>query len=167
MLEPALELLRQGGSVMIPIVVLSCVLYHASLRLLIELHRSRRRLRHPRARSAPAAQVQLWQYDLRELFRSHRQLIGVLIVAAPLLGLLGTVMGMISTFESLATPELRGSTQGLARGISMALVTTEAGLAVAIPAVLMLYYAQRQMQKALQELIALEQRVTGREVAAV
>ena len=91
----------------------------------------------------------------------------MLIVAAPLLGLLGTVMGMISTFESLATPELRGSTQGLARGISMALVTTEAGLAVAIPAVLMLYYAQRQMQKALQELIALEQRVTGREVAAI
>ena len=51
---------------------------------------------------------------------------------APLLGLLGTVMGMIQLFEVIT---LHGTSDPklLAGGISVALVTTEAGLMVAIP----------------------------------
>jgi biopolymer transport protein ExbB len=51
---------------------------------------------------------------------------------APLLGFLGTVSGMINSFEALARAGL--SNPGLvAQGISEALITTAAGLAVAIP----------------------------------
>ncbi|MDZ7829410.1 MAG: MotA/TolQ/ExbB proton channel family protein [Halofilum sp. (in: g-proteobacteria)] len=61
----------------------------------------------------------------------------ILVIAAvsPLLGLLGTVTGMISTFEVI-TKFGTGDPKLLSGGISTALVTTELGLAVAIPALL-------------------------------
>ena len=55
------------------------------------------------------------------------------VVIAPLLGLLGTVSGMIETFDSLADMSLFSQSGGIAGGISQALVTTQMGLAVAIP----------------------------------
>lgn len=54
---------------------------------------------------------------------------------APLLGLLGTVLGMIRVFQTLATEGL-GEAATLSGGISEALVTTAAGLCVGIPAFL-------------------------------
>jgi biopolymer transport protein ExbB len=55
------------------------------------------------------------------------------VVAAPLLGLLGTVSGMIETFRSLEDMALFSQSGGIAGGISQALFTTQLGLAVAIP----------------------------------
>ena len=62
----------------------------------------------------------------------------VLVIAAlaPLLGLLGTVTGMIETFDALATMTLFSRSGGIAGGVSQALVSTQMGLAVAIPGVL-------------------------------
>ncbi len=57
-------------------------------------------------------------------------------VVAPLLGLLGTVTGMIRTFQ-LITHFGTGDPKMMARGISEALVTTMLGLCVAIPMVLL------------------------------
>ncbi len=62
-------------------------------------------------------------------------LILVIATVAPLLGLLGTVTGMISTFD-IITEFGTGDPKLLSSGISIALVTTEVGLAVAIPALL-------------------------------
>jgi biopolymer transport protein ExbB len=59
----------------------------------------------------------------------------VLAAVAPLLGLLGTVTGMISTFD-IITEFGTGNPKLLSSGISVALVTTELGLIVAIPALL-------------------------------
>jgi biopolymer transport protein ExbB len=53
---------------------------------------------------------------------------------SPLLGLLGTVFGMISAFNSIASSDAMGRPELLAAGISEALLTTAAGLTVAIPA---------------------------------
>ena len=60
-------------------------------------------------------------------------LIMVVATVSPLLGLLGTVTGMISTFD-IITEFGTGDPKLLSEGISIALVTTEVGLAVAIPA---------------------------------
>lgn len=60
----------------------------------------------------------------------------VIAAAAPLLGLLGTVSGMIETFEVINTRGT-GDARALSGGIAEALVTTEMGLWIAIPAVLM------------------------------
>jgi biopolymer transport protein ExbB len=60
-----------------------------------------------------------------------------LVAAAPLLGLLGTVIGMIETFDSLGDMSLFSQSGGIAGGISQALFTTQMGLAVAIPGLLL------------------------------
>jgi biopolymer transport protein ExbB len=68
-----------------------------------------------------------------ELRRYLRILNGVSTVS-PLLGLLGTVGGMITAFNVIASSPAMGRTEMLAGGISVALITTASGLLVAIPA---------------------------------
>jgi biopolymer transport protein ExbB len=74
---------------------------------------------------------------LRETPKLERGLITLAILAAiaPMLGLLGTVSGMIETFQSI-TLFGTGDPKLMSGGISQALVTTELGLAVAIPLLL-------------------------------
>ena len=59
--------------------------------------------------------------------------VAALTAVAPLLGLLGTVVGMIATFNAVAVAG--NATAGVAAGISQALVTTQFGLVIAIPGV--------------------------------
>ena len=61
--------------------------------------------------------------------------LGIIASIAPLLGLLGTVVGMIKVFTELMS-EGAGNANLLAGGISQALITTAAGLSVAIPALM-------------------------------
>ncbi len=72
-------------------------------------------------------------------------LIAIASATAPLLGLLGTVTGMIATFQRI---RIFGTsdTNVIAGGISEALVTTECGLAVAIPAVIIHALLSRRVQ---------------------
>jgi biopolymer transport protein ExbB len=63
----------------------------------------------------------------------YNVLITTIVLTAPLLGLLGTVIGMIETFDSLGDMSLFSQSGGIAGGISQALITTQMGLAVAIP----------------------------------
>ena len=62
--------------------------------------------------------------------------LGTVAAVAPLLGLLGTVVGMIRVFTEI-TVQGTGNANALAGGISEALITTAAGLVVAIPALVM------------------------------
>ena len=71
-------------------------------------------------------------------------LIRALVAAAPLLGLLGTVMGMITTFEGILLGE-RATLVGA--GISRALLTTQYGLAIAVPGLLMERILSRRSEK--------------------
>lgn len=76
------------------------------------------------------------------LWRLKRSLrpIGVLANTAPLLGLLGTVIGIIRAFEVVAEKGALGDPTKLAGGISQALLTTCFGLIVAIPMLLAYHY---------------------------
>ena len=65
--------------------------------------------------------------------------LGTIAAIAPLLGLLGTVLGMIRVFAEIMT-QGTGNASALAGGISEALITTAAGLTVAIPALVMHRY---------------------------
>jgi biopolymer transport protein ExbB len=65
--------------------------------------------------------------------------LGTIAAIAPLLGLLGTVVGMIKVFAEIMT-QGTGNASALAGGISEALITTAAGLSVAIPALVMHRY---------------------------
>ncbi len=70
--------------------------------------------------------------EVQHLSSNLRPLV-VIGMIAPLLGLLGTVWGMIDAFANIALEEGLGNPEMLAAGISQALVTTAAGLTVAIP----------------------------------
>lgn len=77
-------------------------------------------------------------------------LIGVTATVSPMLGLLGTVFGMIITFQDIQTAGV-GDAGALAGGISQALITTFAGLSVGIPALIAHRWLQREI-----DVIALE-----------
>jgi biopolymer transport protein ExbB len=79
-------------------------------------------------------------------------LIGVLAAIAPFLGLLGTVTGMIATFDVLAVFGT-GNAKAMAGGISEALITTQTGLLVAIPELYMKGFLDRRARN-LQQRIA-------------
>jgi biopolymer transport protein ExbB len=78
--------------------------------------------------------IDITDYYMRQLrpYEQHLKLLRALVVCAPLLGLLGTVKGMIATFVALGE---RGaaSMDMLSVGISEALITTQVGLFIAIP----------------------------------
>ena len=74
------------------------------------------------------------RHVVHELER-HLNALGTIAVISPLLGLLGTVIGMIKVFSIITTQGV-GDPGVLASGISEALLTTAAGLTVAIPALM-------------------------------
>jgi len=72
-------------------------------------------------------------YSYRKDLSKYKSLVKTIVVVAPLIGLLGTVIGMIETFDSLASMSLFSQSGGIAGGISQALFTTQLGLVVAVP----------------------------------
>jgi biopolymer transport protein ExbB len=79
----------------------------------------------------------------RDLKFMHRA-VGV----APLVGLLGTVTGMLATFKALAGGSGGDATMDMvASGISEALITTETGLMVALPGLFLHYHLKRQSDR--------------------
>ncbi len=75
--------------------------------------------------------------------------IKIISMVAPLLGLLGTVIGMIVTFQAI-TLFGTGDPKTMAGGISQALITTVLGLVVAIPTVLLHYFVNSRAQGIMQ-----------------
>lgn len=69
-----------------------------------------------------------------ETMSRHIRLLELVAMVSPLLGLLGTVMGMIQSFQELELAQGAANASVLAGGIWQALLTTAAGLVVAIPA---------------------------------
>jgi len=168
-LERTVEYLRQGGWVMLPLAVVSVVMWT----LIIDRTRALRDLwrddldlagavaaldtaaardggrptrpRGLRARliaefralrrgrpAADRAALQACSGRLRRDLDRYVSTIMILAGVAPLLGLLGTVLGMIETFDVISVFGT-GNARAMAGGISVALVTTQTGLLVAIP----------------------------------
>lgn len=82
-----------------------------------------------------------------EPYRSHMRLLEVIAALAPLLGLLGTVLGMIDAFQALGAAQGRADPHILSNGIWEALLTTAAGLALAIPATAFVNWFDRRIER--------------------
>lgn len=92
------------------------------------------------------------QREAGRLYANVRWL-GLAAAVAPLMGLLGTVWGMINAFFATANlPTGANKAEALAQGIYVALVTTFAGLAVAIPAAMLAHMFEGRIQKLFREL---------------
>jgi len=71
------------------------------------------------------------------LISKYSTLVKTIVILAPLIGLLGTVMGMIETFDALTTGSMFSQGASISGGISKALFTTELGLVVAVPGLIL------------------------------
>jgi biopolymer transport protein ExbB len=78
---------------------------------------------------------------------SYRIMIRTIVVLAPLVGLLGTVMGMIETFDALQSSSMFAQGASISGGISKALFTTELGLVVAVPGLILGRVLDRQAER--------------------
>lgn len=102
------------------------------------------------------AQIQAEATIQVNLLEKNINFLGTIGAIAPLLGLLGTVLGIIEAFLAINTGGISDPAL-LASGVSKALITTAAGMVVAIPAILFYRYFQRLV---LEYVVEMEQQAT-------
>ncbi len=104
----------------------------------------------------------------RQLGKARAGLRALELIAtiAPLLGLLGTVLGMIAAFQTLQAAGSRADPSALAGGIWEALLTTAAGMAVAIPASVALTWFESVVDRAQEDMEDAATRILTRGSAA-
>lgn len=105
---------------------------------------SLRHIEWPRSENVEAVQTRA----RREVIRMDSGLVvlEVIVGIAPLLGLLGAVSGLVTVFANLGASETVSDPRGLAMGISEALNTTIAGLAIAIPSLIAYSYFAKKVE---------------------
>lgn len=81
--------------------------------------------------------MQLFELERMAWVKRRVPVLSVMIALAPLAGLLGTVSGMLATFSGMADQTTGKPIDAISSGISEALVTTQAGLFMAIPAAIL------------------------------
>ena len=91
--------------------------------------------------------------------RKHLRVLNGVATVAPLLGLLGTVIGMIQAFNEIANSDAMGKAEELAVGIALALLTTAAGLVIAIPSLILYMYLSGRVDTLVIEMDAMAQDV--------
>ena len=109
----------------------------------------------------PILREEILQYggDMLESLRSHLRPLEVIAALAPLLGLFGTVLGMIEAFRDLETAGSQVNPALLSGGIWQALLTTAVGLAVAMPVIVALNWLERAVDRCAHEMDSVVTRV--------
>jgi len=87
------------------------------------------------------------QRDILQDLEYRLSFVYTVIKSAPMIGLLGTVLGMMKAFSKLAVPGVTVEVAKLAQDIQFALITTACGLAIAIPLVLCTAYVNVAIRK--------------------
>jgi biopolymer transport protein ExbB len=112
-----------------------------------------------------AAMQETGERELWNLDRFAKPL-NIIAGVSPLLGLLGTVWGMIIAFDVVAQKGALGDPKQLANGIATALLTTLAGLSVAIPAYILYHYFRGKTDRMIIEIEETSSRVVAALVGA-
>ncbi|WP_261817714.1 MotA/TolQ/ExbB proton channel family protein [Vibrio gallicus] len=79
--------------------------------------------------------VSIWLFKKRQQYKSGIRILSIIGVISPLIGLLGTVLGLIDMFKGLALTSGSITPAVLADGLGLAMSTTAAGLIIALPAI--------------------------------
>ena len=152
-----------GGWVMIPLLVLAVLIYSSGMQLLLFMRRGNIQLGQetewlkwiyaPEQAEGRAGEIIRYTQEnvfaakhVRNRFEEVRRsllsdierrivFLNTLVATAPLMGLLGTVIGMLATFVGLATSGGGETVDVVSAGISEALITTQTGLIIALPGV--------------------------------
>jgi len=174
--DRTIEHLETGGFVMYPLLAVSLVMFFLVVKKFVEMRDFTRGdrpiLECLQSMGKPQFMAAPWQMEIIREFISKRTFdddldrsilevlklrqerfvhssiksIAILAGVAPLLGLLGTVTGMITTFKVI-TDVGTGDPTMMAGGISEALLTTQFGLMTAVPIMLLHHFLERQVDK--------------------
>tara|TARA_B110000305_G_C19360338_1_gene599120 strand:- start:262 stop:843 length:582 start_codon:yes stop_codon:yes gene_type:complete len=183
MADKAIEIWMTGGVIMIPLAILAVFIYFTAFELLYFFSQGNYRsigrkslekwIHSPgEAEGSLGEVIEYSQEDFtssnriqsrfQEIIASHIPLVdrrlkflSRLVIAAPLLGLLGTVIGMLKTFEGLAM-DIGGVIHLTAGGISEALISTQTGLLIAIPGYILSHWVQRRRNERLELFVWME-----------
>ena len=183
-LQKIFEIWLSGGWVMVPLFLLSFLLYTQAFRLalsimdtklpgneefawrewVLEPEKAKGKIKEiicytqENTQSIEYVRMRFDEIRITQLATIQQQLkfVKCLVAAAPLLGLLGTVLGMLQTFLGISTSGGVETAAVVASGISEALVTTETGLTIALPALFMVMFIQRQTHQEEAKLARLE-----------
>lgn len=129
----------QGAAQAIPLCDATRTPLARVLRTALEHRGESREERERRVEDVATLEVKKLQAQLRPLY--------LVYLVAPLLGLLGTVWGMILAFATIAMRGGMGKPGLLAEGVYQALVTTAAGLAIAIPTVVVYFWLKGRIER--------------------
>lgn len=170
-LERSWRIWLDGGMVMIPLLLVSLGIYTLAAQLLLYFYRRQVNsvgehiwmdwITRPQSANGEVGEIIRYTQDevtaLADIqgrfsevanaklppIERRLVLMNVLVLSAPLLGLLGTVLGMLTTFRAIS---LGGGKMAelVAQGISEALITTEMGLLIAIPGYFLAYVIRRK-----------------------
>jgi biopolymer transport protein ExbB len=176
LLDRTLEHIDTGGFVMYPLLIVSVIMFYLVVKKYVEMRAFTRGDRPIKecleSLGKSGFTAASWQRHIIRNFLANRTFdddldrsiieslmlrqtsfveryiksIAILAGVAPLLGLLGTVSGMITTFLVIATSGT-GDAKALASGISEALITTQTGLVVAVPGLFLANYLRRRSDK--------------------
>jgi biopolymer transport protein ExbB len=172
MLEKIIDIWLSGGWVMIPLALLAVLIYSTGIQLLLFLRKGNVQLGNdsqwlqwvynPHQAEGRAGEIIRYTQEnvtaakhVRNRFEEVRQSIlhdverrtnflNTLVAAAPLMGLLGTVIGMLGTFAGIAKGGGAETAGIVAGGISEALITTQTGLFVALPGIFLVLVIRRR-----------------------
>ncbi len=173
MIDQILRIWEAGGWVMIPLLCLGLLMFWVGVRLWLHLHDRqfrwlneadwKRWVRHPRTGYGEVGEMIRYVLDEVEtssdinnrfaeiraavlpLIERQMQWLSTLVAAAPLVGLLGTVFGMLVTFQALASGGGGEVTEAMAGGISQALFPPEVGLCISLPGLILARLIKRRL----------------------
>ncbi|WP_043487641.1 MotA/TolQ/ExbB proton channel family protein [Halomonas halodenitrificans] len=140
-LEPLARLIDAGGVVLVGIAAVAALLFSLALERVLFFRLTYRRARRALIRRwtqradhhswSALTMREVWTRDLIARLRRPLPWLKLLVSLCPLLGLLGTVTGMIAVFDSLALSDI-GQARAMADGVARATLPTLAGMAVAV-----------------------------------
>ena len=144
--------LDQGGPVLWAMVLLSIVMYGLIVSTWFGLVQVKKeigeldgnKLDSSNERSLEC-EVAIFEMSQFAWVKRRLPMIAVLVAAAPLAGLLGTVFGMFITFSGMGSQAAANPIDNISVGISTAMITTQAGLFMAIPGAILLAMLRSQM----------------------
>jgi biopolymer transport protein ExbB len=183
------QTLTEGGWLMIPLAALALLIYFEAMSIILRLARAKVK-KTPRSvwiewldnpdkgsghigdvirfvvgdgklSSEAILRIEAVKSKLMPDVNSRIVVLSILVTIAPLMGLLGTVIGMLTTFRGLATASGQ-AVDLVAEGIRVALITTQTGLMIAIPGYIFISLVIRSRNTYLTFLAELETTVVQR-----
>ncbi|WP_338667912.1 MotA/TolQ/ExbB proton channel family protein [Pseudodesulfovibrio methanolicus] len=159
LLHTVLDFVDAGGGTMPPLLLCCLAMWYCILRAWLDLLPvSADALRAEmdrtfaclcgRSKAEDADLAHVLAETVRARTRRRLSLAAVFAGAAPLLGLLGTVTGMIETFDGVARFGMM-SPKVISSGISQAMISTQTGLVVAVPGLIAVYFLRRRLHRRL------------------